>query len=502
MNYNRSVNHNLGDIMFKSHVLILSLLMSFQVFARPKVILLGMDGTGANFLSAKTSPNIYRLLKESAYSLNMQNTLPAWSATNWFSMFSSTATNEHTIKGNLQKFPKNAPLTYPQFAAQKDSSFKTLSYHSWANLNDIVGKGANISSNKLKWDDVVFDKLIETIEKDQLADFTFAYFQEVDHTGHNHLWGSKKYFRALKVLDQRIGTVIDTLRKKGILDQVYVVLSADHGGQKLFVLRSMLEHGGDRTDVRAIPFIIRGPGIKSGPIKEEVRIFDIMPTIAMVQGFKDLPSSWIGRPIETVFNNRQIQSAKTQLPIKMSTSFKVLLQNKRAQNFDAFKPISISRDRAYFPFGDVIMTKKRPNIKSVPMAPLIPGITAHPIAYEKILNNRLSVANPFDFTVFHPIGPLGYVCPGEVIIPEITTNTPNLKDYICIHQDYVSSIASERVWTSVGQLQVKYGISFWSPRKSKGDLYPLNTFYSRRHKTDKGLDRGYQLRADKVILSK
>lgn len=490
-----------GEIMFRQLLLLLLMLISFNGHGQTKVLLLGLDGLGGHFLSPKVAPQIFNIIQESAYSLNMQNTLPSWSATNWYSMFTSTATNVHSIKGNLQRFPKNGPPTYLEFATSQNSSFRALSYYSWKNLNDIVGKGDRINKFKQKNDDEVLEKLLNTIANDEMPDFTFAYFQGVDYAGHTQKWGSPAYFQAIKEVDVKIGSIVKALKQKGLYNKIYIVLSADHGGIKLIKPRSNLEHGGDRKTVRAIPFIINGPGIKPGPITEEVRIFDIVPTIARVQGYKKFPDGWIGRVIESAFFNYNPVISSAPLELVMSTTLKVKLQNKRGKNFNAFKPLAISRKKPFFPFGDVIIVDDRSTTKVV-MAPLEPGKTAHPIAFEKVLNTRKSIANPHDFTVFTPIGPFGYVCPGEVLVPDITTVTPNTKEYICIHQSFLNKVNSIKVWDSFGQMQSKYGISFWSPIENKQTKYPLKTFYSRRHKRDRGLDRGYQLDPNKVYILK
>ena len=487
--------------MFRFTTLFVFFAISINAYSNTKILFLGLDGLGANYLSRDNAPEIYNIMKESAYSLNMQNTLPAWSATNWFSMFSSTATNVHTIKGNIQRFPKNAPPTFLEYARSQNSSFTALSLHSWRNLNDIIGKGSHIKFDLLKNDDVVLEQLLQTIKNDQLADFTFAYFQGVDQAGHNNLWGSKKYFRALKELDNKIGLIVKALKNKKIYNNIYLALSADHGGVKMFKLRSKFEHGGDRKDVRAIPFVIRGPGIRTGEIKEETRIFDIMPTFAFAQGYRKVPESWLGRVIDSAFKDVQVTYPNRILEMAISTTMKIKFQNKRGKNFDVFTPVSISRKRGYFPLGDVIVVGKNESIKKVVMAPLEPGLTAHPIGFEKVLNNRKSALNPYNLTIFNPIGPFGYICPGEVLVPKITTIQPKRTNYICIHHSYLQKVNSKRIWNSWGQMQAKYGFSFWSPIENAKSKFPLRTFFSRRHKRDMGLDRGYQINESKVILS-
>lgn len=481
-------------------VLIVSFLLffSFNLYSKNKIIFLGIDGLGGAYLNEDSAPNITKWLKkDGAYSKEMQNVLPAWSATNWYSMFSSSTTNQHHIKGNFYKRRPDSPPTYFDVLFKKNPKLKVVSLFSWKKLNELLGGGGRHKKSFLENDELVFQETLKIIRSGKLPDFLFSYFGDVDENGHRHKWGSDENLDATREVDRKVGEIIGLLKKKNLYHKTYLAISSDHGGAKMVILRSLFEHGGDRYKVRSIPFILSGPKIKQGLIKEELRIFDIFTTFAKIQGISDLPTTWVGRSIDSAFKNYKIKENKKVLHLSYSNSFKLILSNKRGRNFKVLRPKTNNPNQKFYPFGDVITTRNHPK-RRVVLAPLIKGITAHPIGFEKILNNRKSFFNPYNFTIFSPIPPFGYICPGEIIVPSITTTSPNKKKFICIRGEYLSAIPSKKIWDSLFLMQAKYAISFWSPSEGAKMMAPMGTFFSRRRKNERGLDKGYRLKEEKV----
>jgi arylsulfatase A-like enzyme len=85
-------------------------------------------------------------------------------------------------------------------------------------------------------------------------------------------------------MDVQIGRLLGMLRRYGVLDRTYVILTADHG-------QSFGEHGwcGHKMSLYGeeinVPLIITGPGLGAGGrVKAQVRAVDILPTIAALSG--------------------------------------------------------------------------------------------------------------------------------------------------------------------------------------------------------------------------
>jgi hypothetical protein len=74
------------------------------------------------------------------------------------------------------------------------------------------------------------EKLIEAIENKGAPDLQVVYFPGIDiftHVAEDPLAGQVRYLQF--VTDKRIGEVLDEYRKKGVLDNTYVIVISDHG---------------------------------------------------------------------------------------------------------------------------------------------------------------------------------------------------------------------------------------------------------------------------------
>ena len=89
---------------------------------------------------------------------------------------------------------------------------------------------------------------------------------------------------SLLAVDEAIAAIVDALSDEGILDETYLVFTADNG----------FFHGEHRTPIEkllgyeesaSVPLLIRGPGIPAGTVVDEmVANIDLAPTIAALTG--------------------------------------------------------------------------------------------------------------------------------------------------------------------------------------------------------------------------
>ena len=70
------------------------------------------------------------------------------------------------------------------------------------------------------------------------SSYTFVYLLNVDNTGHTSGWCGSSWMSAVDHADDHVGLLLDVLEELGIIDEVTVLLSADHGGEGIggFVL--------------------------------------------------------------------------------------------------------------------------------------------------------------------------------------------------------------------------------------------------------------------------
>jgi phosphopentomutase len=125
-------------------------------------------------------------------------------------------------------------------------------------------------------------------------DLLFVHLPDVDTTGHIHGWLSSPQLDFVTRADEAVGSLIETLEALDRLDSTLVILTADHGGIGT-------SHGGNDPESMTIPWIINGPGIRTGyEIDEGVMIYDTAVTVAWALGLP-LPEQWDGRPIIEAF---------------------------------------------------------------------------------------------------------------------------------------------------------------------------------------------------------
>jgi arylsulfatase A-like enzyme len=88
------------------------------------------------------------------------------------------------------------------------------------------------------------------------------------------------YDCGIAYMDQHIGMLFRALEEKGVMDDLMIIISADHG-ENFGELGIYSEHAtADRATCR-IPMIIRGPGIKQGHVDTGLHYnLDLPPTLA------------------------------------------------------------------------------------------------------------------------------------------------------------------------------------------------------------------------------
>ncbi|WP_338787257.1 sulfatase [Metabacillus sp. FJAT-53654] len=102
------------------------------------------------------------------------------------------------------------------------------------------------------------------------------------------------YDCGVRHMDNQIGMIFDLLEKQGVMDEVIIIISADHG-ENMGELGIYGEHGTADHGTCNIPMIIRWPGCQKGNVDNELHYhLDILPTIAEMVG-KDPAPNWDGQ---------------------------------------------------------------------------------------------------------------------------------------------------------------------------------------------------------------
>ena len=105
------------------------------------------------------------------------------------------------------------------------------------------------------------------------------------------------------VLDKTMGQILDAVERLGIKDNTYIVYTSDHGAQGKNTPLTGGKGGVWEGGIR-VPYIVAGPGIKSGSFSH-VRVsgVDLFPTFAALAGVKEIPKTVEGGSLLPVLMN-------------------------------------------------------------------------------------------------------------------------------------------------------------------------------------------------------
>ncbi|WP_336775683.1 sulfatase family protein [Paenibacillus sp. MMO-58] len=101
------------------------------------------------------------------------------------------------------------------------------------------------------------------------------------------------YDCGVRFMDENIGQLFALLEKKGVMDELVIIITADHG-ENMGELGIYGEHGTADQGTCRLPMIIRWPGMQEGIVDKGLHYhLDLPPTIAELLGRQPMPS-WDG----------------------------------------------------------------------------------------------------------------------------------------------------------------------------------------------------------------
>ena len=102
------------------------------------------------------------------------------------------------------------------------------------------------------------------------------------------------YDCGIRYMDDHIGRLLAALEAKGVMDDLAIIVSSDHG-ENLGELGIYGEHGTADNITCRIPMIVRWPGGKQGEVDDGLHYnLDLLPTLAELVGVEGSPR-WDGR---------------------------------------------------------------------------------------------------------------------------------------------------------------------------------------------------------------
>ena len=237
-----------------------------------RVLAISLDGFNPAVLKklgrAKT-PNLHRLIDDGASTLNARSqveltiTLP-----NHTSMVTGrrikAAQGGHGVTWNTDR----AGTTVQKAAGHPVGSVFSA-VHGAGLTTGLFASKTKFSLFKRSWPAGIDRTVIKEERDAQLAtavrndlvkrhrDFTFLHLGGADHAGHTYGWMSAKYRTVVRRLDRLVGLILTAHDRHPALDDLVIILTADHGG-----VPGTKNHS-DRTafaDYR-VPFVVWGAGV-------------------------------------------------------------------------------------------------------------------------------------------------------------------------------------------------------------------------------------------------
>lgn len=278
------------------------------------LIVIMMESTNTIIMNEEYFPNITKLAKN------------GWYFNNAFSPRNSCSTGNNEMSGMVSLFTINNTCTantykdnvYPHaiFNLFNKQNYNTMSFHDYTEqyyyrktIHPNMGSGKYYNAIDLKidynsvyeeWpsDVILMKKVLEKIDSKQpfmtwvtsvsahqpytvpseLGDLNVDLFKNTDYD-----ISLKRYMSKLKVFDDSIGTLINGLEKKGILDDTVIVLYADHYPYGLTnnTLNQYFDYDvKENNEVDRTPFIIYNSELTPKTFNEYTSYMNILPTIA------------------------------------------------------------------------------------------------------------------------------------------------------------------------------------------------------------------------------
>ena len=278
-----------------------------------KVIVVGCDGMGQLYIENSTHflPNLSYLIRNGATHNRTRTRMPSVSAPNWATIITGMEPEKSGVYNNdwvpSWSYPPNTtvfqmppatgrgriPTPIWSIIKQQNKDMTTAVFHSWPWIEYLVNRDVDFHYNGKENDTMVMERALYHI-RNNMTNFMFLHFDQVDEAGHGSYWGSPLYYQAIKNIDSFIGRLLDTLKQTNYLDDTTIFVTADHGGW-------MSSHGFFNQVSMYVPNILYGNNIRKGFNSNKYTTnIDYVPTLLHALGLS--PSEYTsGRIMDEMF---------------------------------------------------------------------------------------------------------------------------------------------------------------------------------------------------------
>jgi hypothetical protein len=251
-----------------------------------------VDGCNRERLRQADTPVIDRLAREGSEYLAVEPAYPARTVVCFSSMLTGAAPDEHGMRSNFA----------PRLGVRVESIFDVLDRRGRrgrlvgiAHLLDPFGDDVVRSVTSVQPTAEIDRSLCaegRRVVDEEDPDLLVLQLLGADQLGHVRGVRSPEYLEQLAQTDRRVGDFLAFLEERGKLEEVTVILTADHGQG-----RGIGGHGHLDWGERPVPFLVWGAGAVPGAIGREPRsVCELAATVAALLGVEP-PAAARGRPL-------------------------------------------------------------------------------------------------------------------------------------------------------------------------------------------------------------
>ncbi|XP_070705889.1 ectonucleotide pyrophosphatase/phosphodiesterase family member 5 [Pempheris klunzingeri] len=233
LNQHERRSHNLGD--------------------RPKLLLLSFDGFRWDYINRVPTPNFKSLIDEGVKVEQVENAYITKTFPNHYSLVTGLFAETHGIVANEMY----DPVLNQSFSMETNSIYESQWWEEavplWVTVQKAGGRsgaamwpGSDVKihgtfpSQYLMYNaSVSFETRVERIiewfsaPKEEAVDFGVLYWEEPDESGHNLGPQSSLMDVVIVGIDEKLGFLINELKKAGLFEKVNLIVTSDHGMTQL-----------------------------------------------------------------------------------------------------------------------------------------------------------------------------------------------------------------------------------------------------------------------------
>lgn len=252
--------------------------------ARPKVLLIGIDGVRVDVLRDLPTPNLDVLAASGHFSETAQNVRPTVSGPCWSSMLIGAPPEKHGVHNN--DFSSNRYDQYPDFLTRIEQvapELGTFAAVDWLPLgaeedggpliSDAIDHKVVVDGYELGWLEADSVSVVATVEELRGGDpdALFVYLGAPDEISHHTEGIGDEYRSSIVTADRHIGRLVDAVKARTTFNSEdwLILVSTDHGRTESG------GHGGDSPEETTIFFLASGPSVVVGAPQTPPSIMDI-----------------------------------------------------------------------------------------------------------------------------------------------------------------------------------------------------------------------------------